>query len=51
MIAPYTVVGIPEFGKFWNPESWALESGIQLMDSGPEFHFVMIGVRNPISTD
>ena len=28
--------------------SWV---GIPLMDSGPEFHSVMIWVRNPISTD
>ena len=30
---------------FWNPESWTLESGIQLKDSGI---LLAIGVRNTI---
>ena len=32
----------------WNPESWALESGIQLKESGIP---LTIGIRNPSSTD
>ena len=31
----------------WNPESWALESGIQLKESGIPVTF---GIRNPSST-
>ena len=38
MIAPYTVIRIPESGKFWNLGSWAVESGIQLMESGIPLH-------------
>ena len=33
---------------FWNPESWVLESGIQLKESGIA---PMIGIQNPSSTD
>ena len=49
---------IPESGKFcfghlvnsgnfclWNPDTWALESGIQLMESGIP---LTIGIRNPV---
>ena len=32
----------------WNPESWALESGIQLKESGIP---LTIGIQNPSSTD
>ena len=32
----------------WNQESWALESGIQLKESGIR---LTIGIRNPSSTD
>ena len=37
-------------GKFckWNPEPWALESGIQLKQSGIP---LTIGIQNPSSTD
>ena len=40
----------PESGKseLWNPESWALENGIQLKESGIP---LTIGIRNPSSTD
>ena len=31
----------------WNPESWALESGIQLKESGIP---LTIGIQNPSST-
>ena len=36
MFAPSKVVGIPKSGKFClsNPESWALESGIHVKESG-----------------
>ena len=40
----------PESGKIclWNPESWVLESGIQLKESGiPQIFWI----RNPISID
>ena len=42
---------IPEFpnsGNLWNPESWALESGRQLKESGIR---LTIGIRNPSFTD
>ena len=32
----------------WNPDSWVLESGIQLKESGIA---LMIGIQNPSSTD
>ena len=32
----------------WNPESWALESGVQLKESGIP---LAIGIENPSSTD
>ena len=32
----------------WNPESWALESGVQLKESGI---LLVIGIENPSSTD
>ena len=32
----------------WNPESWALESGVQLKESGIP---LVIGSENPSSTD
>ena len=40
----------PKSGKFelWNPESWALENGIQLKESGIP---LTTGIRNPNSTD
>ena len=40
----------PEFAKFflWNGESWSLESGIQLKESGIP---LTIGIQNPSSTD
>ena len=40
----------PETGKFklWNPESWALKSGIQHKNSGI---LLTIGIRDPSSTD
>ena len=34
--------------SLWNPESWALESGIQLKESGIP---LMIGIQNPSSID
>ena len=34
--------------SLWNPESWALESGIQLKESGIP---LMIGIQNPRSID
>ena len=40
--------GILEFGKLWNPEPWALESGIQLKESGIP---LAIGIWNPSFTD
>ena len=42
---------IPEFpksGNLWNPESWALESGKQLKESGIP---LTIRIRNPSFTD
>ena len=42
---------IPEFpnsGNLWNPESWALESGKQVKESGIP---LTIGIRNPSFTD
>ena len=35
-------------GILWNPESWALESGKQLKESGIP---LTIGIRNPSFTD
>ena len=32
----------------WNPESWVLESGIQLKESGIP---LTIGIQNPSATD
>ena len=32
----------------WNPESWVLESGVQLKESGLP---LAIGIENPSSTD
>ena len=42
--------GIRNLGKIcmWNPESWALESGVQLKESGLP---LAIGIENPSSTD
>ena len=42
--------GIRNQGKIcmWNPESWALESGIQLKESGIP---LAIGIQNPSSTE
>ena len=42
--------GIRNLGKIcmWNPESWALESGVQLKESGIP---LAIGIENPSSTD
>ena len=60
--APFKRIWIPKSGKFvacgirnlgnfclWNPESWALESGIQLKKYG--IPLTMIGIQNPSSTD
>ena len=60
--APCKGIWIPKSGKFfacgirnvanfclWNPESWALESGIQLKKSG--IPLTMIGIQNPSSSD
>ena len=60
-VDPCKGVGIPESGKFlltesrirgkmclWNPESWALESGIQLKKSGLP---LTIEIQSPSSTD
>ena len=33
----------------WNPESWVLESGVQLKESG--LPPAIIGIENPSSTD
>ena len=38
----------PEKFCLWNPESWALESGIQLRESGIP---LTIEIQNPSSTD
>ena len=48
-IAPCKGIRIPESGNFllWNPESWALESGMQLNESGIP---LKIGIQNPIFT-
>ena len=45
-----TGIRIPESGKFflWNPESWALESGIQCKEWGIT---LTIGIPNPGPTD
>ena len=42
--------GIRNLGTIcmWNPESWALESGVQLKESGLP---LAIGIENPSSTD
>ena len=42
--------GIRNLGKIcmWNPESWALESGVQLKESGIP---LATGIENPSSTD
>ena len=51
MISPHVrESGFPNPGKFclWNPESWGLESGIQLKESGI---LPTIGIQNPSSTD
>ena len=49
---PYTAPcnGIRNLGKIclWNPESWVLESGVQLKESGLP---LAIGIENPSSTD
>ena len=46
----HEVIQIPEYRKFclWNPESWVLESEIQLKESGIP---LIIGIHNPSSTD
>ena len=54
--APSKEIRIPESGKFLfvesgireNQESWVLESGIELRESGIP---VTIGIQNPSSTD
>ena len=48
-IAPCKGIRIPESGNFllWNPEPWALESGILLNESGIP---LKIGIQNPIFT-
>ena len=52
MFIPYTAPcnGIRNLGKIcmWNPESWVLESGVQLKESGLP---LAIGIENPSSTD
>ena len=47
------VCGIRNQGKFWlwNPESWALESGIQLKESGILLTIVIQNPRSTCSTD
>ena len=47
------VCGIRNQGKFWlwNPESWALESGIQLKESGILLTTVIQNPRSTCSTD
>ena len=40
--------GILEIFCLWNPESWALESGIQVWESGIP---LTIRIRNPSSTE
>ena len=46
---PYKGIRVPESGKFclWNVESWVLESGIQLKESGIP---LTIGIRYPSSS-
>ena len=41
--------GIRETFFLWNHESWALESGIMVKESG--IRPLKIGIQNPISTD
>ena len=50
MFAPCKGIQIPESGNIclWFPESWALESRIQLKESGI---LLTIGIQNPTSTD
>ena len=51
MILPHVKESrFPNPAKFclWNPESWGLESGIQLKESGI---LLTIGIQNPSSTD
>ena len=52
-LAPCKGVRIPESGNsgifcLWNAESWVLESGTQLKESGV---LLTIGIQNPSSTD
>ena len=46
-LAPCKGIWIPEL-KLWNLEPWALESGIQLKESGIP---LTIGIQNPSCTD
>ena len=49
-VAACKVIRIPELGTLcmWNPESWALESAIQLKESRI---LLTIGLSNPSSID
>ena len=48
--SPHVIKGFRNPGNLclWNPESWALDSGIQLKESGI---LMTIGIQNPSSTD
>ena len=50
LITPYKGIRISESGNFcwWNPESWALKSGIQLKECGIP---LTIEIHNSSSTD